>query len=274
MAKGRSKEGARGRGVGRGTGVPPVNGYAAGEDHGQDGHATGEDHGQDAHGTGDHGQDAHGTLKIRQGAYLPHWTKDGATYAVTFRLGDSLPRTVLETWLFERADIVKTARQMGRPLSKDEEERLRRLHSENVEGYLDAGCGACWLKEEGIAEMVLGALKYFDGERYDLLVWCVMPNHVHVVVKPRPGHDLPDILHTWKSFTAKQANRALGRKGQFWQEESYDHLIRDEADYHHCVDYVLSNPEKGGLRGWKWMGAKEGIGGGTGVPGVNHGQDA
>jgi type I restriction enzyme M protein len=93
-----------------------------------------------------HGQDAHATIKKRQGGYLPHWTREGATYAVTFRLADSLPQAALERFIFEREDIVKTAREMNRPLSETEEKRLTQLHSEKVETYLDAGHGACWLK--------------------------------------------------------------------------------------------------------------------------------
>ena len=228
------------RGPKRGTGVPPV------------------DHGQDGRGTEDHGQDAHATessmLQIRRGAYLPHWTKEGATYSVTFRLADSLSKEILENWLFERKNIVETAKQIGRPLSEVEEKRLLRLHSEKVERYLDAGHGACWMKQDRIAGIVAGAITYFDGQRYGLAAWCVMPNHAHVVLKPNHGYALPDIQHSWKSFSAKQANKALARRGKFWQEESYDHLIRDEADFDHCVAYTLVNPELAGLKGWRWSG--------------------
>ncbi|HOZ48934.1 MAG TPA: transposase [Candidatus Hydrogenedentes bacterium] len=229
-------------------------------DHGQDGRAT-SDHGEDGRGTSNHGLEGHATsddetaaLHIRHGAYLPHWTKDHAVYYVTFRLGDSLPKSVLEAWLAEREDIVKTAKQMGRPLSESEEKRLHFLFSSKVDSYLDAGHGACWMKEERIARIVADALRYFDGQRYLLLAWCVMPNHAHVVFQPLPGNALKDILHSWKSFTANEANRALKRKGTFWQPESYDHLIRNQEDLDHSIGYVLDNPEKAGLRSWKWVG--------------------
>ena len=216
-----------------------------------------------------HGQDDHATteLQIRQGAYLPHWTRDGSTYSVTFRLVDSLPKQVLEAWLFERQDIVKTAQQLNRPLSENAEKRLRQLYSEKVEKYLDSGKGACWMKDDRIAKIVVDALKYFHQTRYDIVVWCIMPNHVHVILRPLNNYGLPDILHSWKSFTAKKANKSLRRTGEFWQAEYYDHLIRNVTDFIHCVNYVLNNPENAGMKGWKWVSS------GTGILPVNHGQD-
>jgi REP element-mobilizing transposase RayT len=255
----------------RGTGILPVRaGNLHVEKHAQDAHATPQ-HAQDAHATPAHAQDAHATseLKIRQGAYLPHWTREGATYSVTFRLADSLPRPVVERWLFEREDISRTARQLGRPLTPQEERRLQELFSERVERYLDAGEGECWMRDDAIAAIVAEALLHFDGSRYLLHAWCVMPNHVHVVVQPLAGYELPSITHSWKSFTAKEANRKLGRRGKFWQPEPYDHLIRDEADYQRQVEYVLNNPARAGLKDWKWVGRGTGI-----LPVEAHAQDA
>jgi len=235
-----------------GTGVPPV------------GLAT-ENHGRDARATSD--------IAIRQGAYLPHWTRDGAIYAVTFRLADSLPAHVIESWRAERTAIEAKVLTPERPLTAFEGERLLRLHAEKIEALLDTGAGACHLRQPEVAGRMVEALRHFDGQRYELHAWCVMPNHVHAVVRPLPGFALNEILHTWKSYTAKEANRVLGRSGEFWQAEYYDHLVRDEADYVHAVDYVRRNPENAGLSGWRW------IGGGTGVPPVglpaeNHGRDA
>jgi len=245
----------------RGTGVSPV------MKHGQDGHAT-------FGGTGlqpvkYHGQDDHATLKIRHGAYLPHWTREDAIYAVTFRLTDSLPKSVVESWNFERQDIKRTARQMKRLLTKAEEKRLAKLFSDKVEKYLDECEGQCWMRRDDIAGIVAGALKHFDGERYRLVAWCVMPNHVHVVVQPLPGYKLPDILQSWKSFSSKEANRMIGRTGGFWQPEYYDHLIRNEEDLARQIEYVLTNPAAAGLENWKWVGR----GSGTDVPSVKSGSD-
>lgn len=198
-------------------------------------------------------QNTSATIKKRYGAYLPHWTRDGAWYAVTFRLWDSLPQELLESWVFERKNLVKTAEQMKRPLSKHEEQRLAYLYSEKIEQYLDAGIGSCYMKDDRVAELIANALRHFEDQRYRLAAWCVMPNHVHVVVQPSGDHELPDILHSWKSYTAKEANKILGRRGTFWQTECYDHLIRDEVDFLHAINYVLENPVKAGLREWKWV---------------------
>ena len=200
-----------------------------------------------------------GEIHQRQGHNLPHWTKHGATYAVTFRLADSLTPHVLHTWRQEREDIVQRAGEQGRPLTAHEERELYRLHTTRIETFLDSGQGACHLAKLDIASLVQEALRHFDGRRYDLIAWCVMPNHVHVIVHPFEGYDLADILHSWKSFTAKKANRLLGATGTFWQEEYYDHLIRDEEDFRNQVNYVIENPEKAGLQDWPWCGIQDSI---------------
>ncbi|HVS71652.1 MAG TPA: transposase [Phycisphaerae bacterium] len=82
-----------------------------------------------------------------------------------------------------------------------------------------------------------------------------MPNHVHALLTPSVGYALSEILHSWKSFTAKKVNRLLGRTGEFWMPEYYDHLIRDEQDLAHHRDYILGNPEKANLGGWSYVGA-------------------
>ncbi len=195
-------------------------------------------------------------IQVRHGAYLPHWTQEGATYFVTFRLHDSLPADVAERWAAERRETLENAKQSGRPLSPAAKQRLDELHSERVEGYLNAGHGACWLRRPEIARSVADAVLHFDGQRYEMLAWCVMPNHVHVVVRPLPGYQLSAILHSWKSYTAHHANKLLGRTGPFWQRESYDHLVRDEADLVRCVEYAMANPERAGLSDWPWRGVR------------------
>jgi REP element-mobilizing transposase RayT len=172
---------------------------------------------------------------------------------VTFRLNDSLPREVLEAWIAERENIVLRAQANGRALSRFELQRLEALHSERIEHYLDQGAGQCVLRDDRAAEIVWNALSHFNGQRYDLLARCVMPNHVHVVVHPLPRQDLSRILHSWKSFTSNEINRLLARTGTLWQPEYYDHLVRDADDLERCIRYVVDNPDRAGLRGWRWV---------------------
>ena len=108
---------------------------------------------------------------------------------------------------------------------------------------LHAGSGACVLRDPQNADVVRGALRHFDGERYALDEFVVMPNHVHVLVKPLAGNGLADILHSWKSYTANQLNRRLGRTGQLWQHESFDHLVRNEAAMEAIRRYIRENPK-------------------------------
>jgi len=95
-------------------------------------------------------------------------------------------------------------------------------------------------------------LRIFDVKKYDIYGWCVMPNHVHAIIRPLEKFDLSKILHSWKSYTSKEANKILGRTGQFWQSEYFDHIIRNEDEFTRKVDYVWRNPEKAGFKNWKW----------------------
>jgi REP element-mobilizing transposase RayT len=202
----------------------------------------------------DHWELEPGEITKRDGAYLPHWTSEGATYAVTFRLADSLPRVALEAFRREREQLFDRARGAKRDLNPHERERLREFHADKIERLLHAGHGECVLSEALAARIVRNALAHFDGQRYDILAWCVMPNHVHVVLRPRGGHELHRILHSWKSFTSNAINRLLGRSGALWQAEYFDHLIRDADDLEKSIRYVLENPHAAGLRDWQWCG--------------------
>ncbi|MBS3734558.1 MAG: valine--tRNA ligase [Phycisphaerae bacterium] len=192
-------------------------------------------------------------IQKRQGANLPHWTAASGIYAVTFRLADALPRHVLDSWKQERQDIMARAERQERKLTYQERRELDNLYSARVDTALAKGHGQCHLADERIAQIVADALKHFDGERYQLHAWAIMPNHVHVIVEPLDDHGLSDICQSWKSYTSKRANDILGRSGTFWQAEYYDHLVRDQEDYHQCLQYVLGNPSAAGLENWPWV---------------------
>jgi len=175
--------------------------------------------------------------RIRTRGYLPHWESEGGIYFVTFRLADSLPQSVLR------------ALQMSEIQEPKEEPQL----AKKLEDFLDQGAGACVLGHPRIAEIAASALRKFDGTRYRMLAWCVMPNHVHVVFQPSKEDDLPGILHAWKSFTGVEINRRLSRSGALWQKEYYDHLIRDGEQLNRAIRYTAENPAKAGMKNWPYV---------------------
>jgi REP element-mobilizing transposase RayT len=120
------------------------------------------------------------------------------------------------------------------------------------------------MRQKEIAEIVSQALRFHSAERFDLLAWVVMPNHVHAVLRPFPEWTLSEILQSWKGFSSRRANLYLKRTGQpFWQAESYDHLIRDDEDRWNCSNYTTMNPVNAGLckrpEHWPWSSATRAI---------------
>jgi len=165
--------------------------------------------------------------------YLPHFDGGEIPQAITFRLADSLPEGFIS-----RLEIETKA------LPEDEAAVRRR---KRIDDALDAGRGDAWLRDPRIAGLVEDALLHFDGQRYRLHAWVIMPNHVHAIITPLPGHSVSAVLHSWKSYTAKMANRLLGRSGEFWQMDYFDRFIRDARHYEAAVRYVDENPVKAGL---------------------------
>jgi putative transposase len=183
---------------------------------------------------------------------LPHIQIAGSTYFVTFRLKDSLPKDALEKLAEETARI--------KELPKDEVALEYRRWFGKFDEYLDqASSGETFLQYEQVANLVAESIHYRDGKVYDLYSFCIMPNHAHLVFMPLEKsegefHSLPKILQSLKRHTARQSNLILGRAGAFWQDESYDHVIRDEKELERIIKYVLNNPVKAGqVDGWnKW----------------------
>jgi REP element-mobilizing transposase RayT len=190
---------------------------------------------------------------IRDRGWLPHLEVPGGIYFVTFRLTDSLPARVVEEIRRERRRLVAACAGDGRSPRPDEIFALSRAERERVEASLDGGHGKCCLWQTEVAEMVARALEHFQCKRYYIGAWTVMPNHVHVILRPVADHTLSAIMHAWKSYTAHAANEILSRSGTFWQHEYYDHLVRNRAELQHCTEYVLANPERAGLRNWPWV---------------------
>lgn len=166
----------------------------------------------------------------RSRGYLPHFDVPGLVRFITFRLHDSVPAEQVDRWKKElhwREDMT---------LSDPQSVQLRR----RIDAYEDAGHGECYLRDARIAGVVDTALRHFDGDRYRLIEWSIMPNHVHVLIETAPGQELDRVVRSWKSFTAKTANCILNRKGPFWMREYFDRFIRDDKHYASIVRYIAN----------------------------------
>ncbi len=171
---------------------------------------------------------------------LPHWRQDGATYFVTMRLCDSLPQAKLR-----ELDAIREewARLNPRPRSNAVLEQLARQLAERVERWLDQGFGRCLLARPSLAAHLTCAMHHFDGERYELCAYVVMPNHAHAIVRPThcTVHSLEGILGSWKQYSSGRMNAELGEQGARWQEESFDRIVRDQEHLYRAVQYIGRN---------------------------------
>jgi D-tyrosyl-tRNA(Tyr) deacylase len=170
---------------------------------------------------------------------LPHWEQPGCTYFVTFRLADSLPQDKLSQWYSQRTAWLK---QHPPPLGESEISEYQRLFPDRLEQWLDAGYGECLLRSREVAEILEGALRHFHGQRYTLGEFVIMPNHVHALVTPLGEQTLAQIIHSWKSYTAHEINRVLGRSGPVWQDEYFDHVVRNAQCLERFATYMAQNP--------------------------------
>lgn len=198
---------------------------------------------------------------------LPHIQPRGATFLANFRLAGSLPKEILEQLRVESEELEKRLVHIEDPnerfIIRDKEQR--RLFGKWDDALHESQTGAIWLKDDKVAEIVVNSIRYHDDKWFELLAYCIMPNHAHVVLTPLSksedaDYSLTQITHNIKRNSAKQANTVLGQSGIFWQHESYDHFARDEAELQRIIKYVLLNPVKAGLvehwQDWKWSYSK------------------
>lgn len=173
------------------------------------------------------------TLGWHSRGYLPHFDGGELAQFITFRLNDSLPRDFQIHWKEE--------------LKFEHNAQAVSIMRQRVEAYLDQGDGECHLRNSDVASMVQNSLLFHDQEKYRLVAWVVMPNHVHMLCTPGAGYDLAGIMHSVKSFTSNEANKMLSRTGRFWQKEYFDRYIRNATQFSRTVQYIEMNPVKANL---------------------------
>jgi len=172
---------------------------------------------------------------------LAHWQQGQVWVFVTWRLRDSLPKAKLDQWQEERRIWLALHPE---PWDERTEAEYHDRFSRQIDEWLDRGNGSCVLKEAANARIVAEALRHFDGQRYEIASFVVMPNHVHVLFRPLGDHALPDILKSWKGFSAREINKRTGKLGELWQSDYWDRLIRNERHFLKVVEYIRANPAK------------------------------
>jgi putative transposase len=185
----------------------------------------------------------YGEIRVTQNR-VPHWQQDGATYFVTFRLADSLPKNQLDQWRTERDGWLKVH---PKPWTAKQDAEYHRQFSARLEGWLDQGAGKCLLSKTETRMLVEAALREFDGARHAHHAWVIMPNHVHALFSLAPRRKLESILHQWKGSSARAINGQLKRAGPVWTKDYFDRMVRDAEHFWRCARYIRRNPMKAKL---------------------------
>jgi putative transposase len=194
--------------------------------------------------------------------HLPHIQPLGGTFFVTYVLKGSLPKEMATQWRIEyeikKEQILKNSIQIKVDLDK-----FGKLEFAKKDNFFDSYSGGNhYFKSDNLAQMVANSLHFWDNKRLELYAYTIMSNHVHAVFRlfdeseiSKPFY-LEQIMHSIKLFSATECNKALGLKGAFWQDESYDRLVRDNEELRRILIYILNNPVKAGLcskmSDWKW----------------------
>ncbi len=166
---------------------------------------------------------------------LPHWDGPGLLTFATWRLADSLPAALLQTWRIERDAWIQLH---PRPWDVETSDEYHAVFDDKLQYWLDQGQGSCLLRQFAVGKCVEDALLHFQDNRYVVTAYAVMPNHVHVLFKTQAGYSLDQVVQGWKSYTAHAINSITGQSGKVWQDEYWDRLIRSAAHYRHVCHYI------------------------------------
>ena len=177
--------------------------------------------------------------------HLPHWQQGKLVYFVTWHTADALPGDKLDELREEK--MLWLARH-PKPWDIDTEEEYHDHFTHRTDKWLDAGHGACALRDADLAQIVTDSLLFFDGHRYDMASFVVMPNHVHALFRLHESKRLEQVIKTWKGYTARAINTCLGRRGVFWQDEYWDRVVRSDMHFARYWEYIRENPARAKVR--------------------------
>jgi putative transposase len=204
--------------------------------------------------------DPNGELLIREHC-RPHWSQAGAVVFITFRTADSIPREVVQRWDREKLawlrqrgwDEGEEWRDILPQVPDKDRDEFHQTFNRCREVFLDSCQGRCLLRRPELAKIVAESLLHFDGERYRLGDFIVMPNHVHLLAAFATADALTEQCDSWLHYTAVRINRTIGEQGKFWQQEPFDHLVRSPEQYDYLRRYIAENPQKAGLRSGEYL---------------------
>ena len=195
---------------------------------------------------------------------LPHIAPIGASFFVTFRLADSLPGILMKKLQEEFEGSIRHFKNSKGEINWDVVRKLKSKYFKNIDIELDASkYGSCILRKNDVAQIVKNKLHQYANQYYDLVAYCIMPNHVHILIDTSiqmQGENgeyeselmddyvqLHKIMNLIKGGASFEINRFLKRKGVLWQKDSYDTYIRNDAHFYLAIQYILQNPVKAGL---------------------------
>lgn len=182
---------------------------------------------------------------------LPHWQPAGATFFIAMRLAGSIPKPIIEQIKAQKAiDIREKQEEFKDDIHKLTTELyvIERRYFGIFDKELDKSNEPYWLREKAIANEIKASIEFFEGKELNTHAYCIMPNHLHWVFTHKPEAQVVwRLLQRMKSFTAKKCNKILQREGQFGEDESYDHIVRDAKKFDNIVLYTLQNPAKAGF---------------------------
>jgi len=187
---------------------------------------------------------------------LPHIHLDGCPLFITFRLADTLPANIISD--------LKAQREQQTQASMDAQSEIKEQNFIHYDEWLDkCTSGPRWPENEEVVLTVNKKILEMSNNRYRLFAYCIMSNHVHLLIEnlvretavhqgKSSNYPITETLRLLKGSTARYCNQILGRSGQFWHHESYDHIVRSEKELEKTIRYIINNPVKAGLvQNWK-----------------------